>query len=373
MNQKRGRKKKKWLWWLGGLVIIIAAGVVFLPSMMPATAISNVESLTVGKSSIAETVVGTGSLESGVGDETEIKIPAGIKLDEVYVEVNDKVTKGDVLATVDSLSLQHRITSIRSEINLLDEAIYRNRDNSGEETIRTNMSGRVKKIYAEEGDRVHDVMGEYGFLMLISADEKMAVDIETTEKLSVGDAVTVIRENGSRVSGEVSGEISGETSQVLSAGYTITLSDNGPKLDEVVEIQDNDGNVLGSGVLYINQPISIVAASGTVKTIHVSENERISRNRRLITLENVPLEAEFLQLLADRAELVDHLNLLLRLSETHTILSTSNGTVTGISVFENTLTGASSVGDENFMTVAFIIEHDADVTFAIEVDELDIL
>jgi len=99
-------------------------------------------------------------------------------------------------------------------------------------------------------------------------------------------------------------------------------------------------------------------------------------------------------LLVDRIELVDHLNMLLLLSETHTILSTSDGTVTGISVFEDTMTTASStntnnanqsnsavtgsttqsnVSDDTLFTVAFVVEHDADVTFAIEVDELDIL
>ena len=285
MKQKHVRKKKNWLWVLGGLILVIAAGVVFLPSMMPVTALSNVESITVVKSSIAETVVGTGSLESGIGDETEIKIPVGIRIDEVYVEIDDVIAQGDVLATVDPLSLQHRIVSIRNEIESLDSTIHTTRDNSGEEIIRTNISGRIKKIYVDIGDPIHDVMGEYGFLMLISADEKMAVDIETTAELSVGETVSVIRENGSRVSGEVS--------QILSGGYTITLSDNGPRLDEAVEVQDRDGNPIGTGILYINQPISIVASSGTVKTIHVSENEQVSRNRRLITLENVPLEAEY--------------------------------------------------------------------------------
>jgi len=222
--------------------------------------------------------------------------------------------------------------------------------------------------------------------MLISVDEKMAVDIEATAELSVGETVAVIRENGSRIPGEVS--------QTLNGGYTITLSDNGPKLGEEVEIQDRDRNLIGSGALYINQPISIVASSGTVKTIHVSENERVSQNRRLMTLENVPLEAEFQQLLLDRSELVDHLNMLLLLSETHTMLSPSDGTVTDIFIFEDMLTSASStnmdsagqsssaatgssaqsnVSDDTLFTVAFIIEHDADVTFAIEVDELDIL
>jgi len=274
MSQKRMKKSKKWIWVLGGLALVIAAGVVFLPTLLPDMPGLSFGSATVSRGSIAETVVGTGTLESRneSGDENDIEVPEGIVLDKIFVEIDDDVVIGDVLATIDPLSLQHRITSVRNEIADLDTKIHTNKDDDGEEIIRTNISGRVKKIFTEQGDSVSDIMSEHGMLMLISIDGKMAVNIKTSDDLSIGDNVSVVRENGSRITGEVS--------QVIDGGFTITLTDNGSRLDEAVEVQDSNRNVIGNGTLYINQPISIVAASGTVKTIHVSENDSNSRNRR---------------------------------------------------------------------------------------------
>ena len=363
MSQNHTRRRKKWPWVLGGLVIIIVAGIIYLPTLMPDVQVQSFGSVAAAKGSIDETVVGTGTLESGSGsgDKADIEIPVDILVDKVFVEIDDEVSIGDVLATIEPLSLQHRIASVRSEIEDLDVKIYANKDDDSEELIRTGISGRVKKIFAGKGDIVPDVMNEHGMLMLISIDGKMAVDIETTVELSIGDRVTVVRESGSRWTGEVS--------QVLDGGYTVTLSDNGPRLAEEVEVQDSSRNVLGSGTLYINQPISIVASSGTVKTIHVSENESVARNRRLITLEHIPLDSEYQQMLTDRNELVNHLNALLELSETHTILATDEGTVIDIFITEDSVTN----GDGLWM-VAFTVEEEyEDVVFAIEVDELDIL
>jgi len=367
MDKKRIRKRKKWPWVLGVLILGVTAAVIFLPSMMPAVAASNIESVTATKGSITETVVGTGNLESRSGDETELKIPVGIIVAEVHVEEGDDIVKGDLLATIDPLSLQHRIASVRSEIQSLDADIHSNRDDDGEEIIRTGISGRVKKIFVEKGDLISDVMSEHGLLMLISIDGNMAVDIETTAELSVGDSVTVVRENGSRRTGEITRKAGGT--------YTITLSDNGPRLDEIVEILGGDRNIIGTGSLYIHQPISVVASSGSVKTIHVSENESVSRNRRLVTLEHVAPDPELQQMLTDRDELVEYLNMLLTLTETHSIFASADGSVTGILISEGTITGTSAAHpeDDDLMVAAFILVQDEETIFTIEVDELDIL
>jgi len=377
MNKKQIGRRKKWPWVLGGLVLIIAAAVVFLPSLMPATIVSNAVGVAVIKGSIAETVVGTGILEEREDEEPDeviVQVPVGIKIDKVNVDSDDDIAKGDVMATVDPLSVQQRIASVQSEIASLDAQIYRSKDDTDEEYVRAGVSGRVKKIYAEKGDTVRDVMSDYGLLMLLSISGKMAVDIETTAELSVGDEVTVVLENGSTKTGKVA--------QIISGGYTVRLTDNGPRLDEAVEVLDKDKNVLGRGTLYIERQLVVTGTTGTVKTINVSENESVSRNRKLITLENVPSTAEYQQMLADRTALVDMLNTLLALSETHLIYSTADGTVSGISVFDDTVTAVSSGGAEqsgsggdSLLMDAFTIEQadDAEAVFAIEIDELDIL
>jgi len=364
MNQKRMKKSRIRIWVFGGFILAIAAGVVFLPTFRPDASGTSFASATVVKGSIAETVVGTGILENRIvdGDVTEVKIPGGIKIDKILTDMNEDVSAGDVLATIDPLSLQHRISSVRIEIADLDMKIQAGKDDDGEEIIRTGISGRVKKIFMEEGDSVSEIMNEHGMMMLISIDGKMAVDIQTSVGLSIGDNVKVVRENAT--------EMTGEVSQLIPGGYTITLSDNGPESDEPVEVYDPDGNILGSGNLYIHQPIGIVASSGTVKTIHVSENESISINRRLVTLENVLPDPGYLQLLTDRNDLTEYLNTLLVLTETHAVVTTVTGSVTNIFITEAT----GITGDEHWKVAFTIQEKDSEeALFIIEVDELDIL
>ena len=114
MSQKRMKKSKKWIWVLGGLALVIAAGVVFFPTLLPDIPGLSFGSATVSRGGIAETVVGTGTLESRneSGDEYNIEVPEGIVLDKIFLEIDDDVVIGDVLATIDPLSLQHRIMII---------------------------------------------------------------------------------------------------------------------------------------------------------------------------------------------------------------------------------------------------------------------
>jgi len=378
MDRKRMKKGKRWLWVLGVVIIVIIAAVVVLPSLMPAQTVSNIQSTAAAMGGISETVVGVGTLESENEDEAEIKIPTGITISEVYAESGDEIEKGEVLAVIDSLSLQNRIAAVQSEISSLDARINNSRNDTDEIYIRAGVSGRVKKIYTEKDESVFARMRESGMLMLISIDGKMAVDIEATAILYAGDEVTAILEDGSEKTGEVA--------KTTDTGYTITLTDNGPKLDEIAEVADKDGNTLGRGVLYINQPIAIIGSSGTVKTIHVSENERISKDRRLITLENTPPTAEHLLMMADRTELVDMLNILLALSETNTIVSEVDGTILNVYVSDNTNTGdgmatgssttagnGTAAGGDSLLMVGFVAAQSESVILTVEIDELDIL
>ena len=58
----------------------------------------------------------------------------------------------------------------------------------------------MKLIYAQTGDDTADVMLENGALMVLSLDEKMAVDIKTAG-IKEGDSVTVTLSSGTQVTG----------------------------------------------------------------------------------------------------------------------------------------------------------------------------
>ena len=364
MSHKQTKGRERWPWILGALVLAVVAAAALLPSMMPARVLINAGSAAVAKGGIAETVVGTGKLErSDEADETEVMVPVGVKVDKVNVENGDTVVKGDVLATLDPLSLLQRIASIQGDMASLDARINRRKNDTDAAFIRASVSGRVKRIYAGKGDLISEVMRENGMVMLVSLDGKMAVDVETAAPLTVGDAVTVVLEDGSKKQGAVVTARDGV--------YTVTLTDDGPKPDERVDVLDREGNTLGSGALYVHQPIAITGSSGTVGEIHVAENQWVYERSRLITLENVPPSAEYLQMLADRNELADTLNLLLTLSETNAVAASVGGIISSVAVSKNTDTGASAAGAR--MMAAFTISRDDVVTLAVEIDELDIL
>ena len=331
-KQNHIRRKRKWPWILGGIILIAVAAVFLLPFLLPGPIASTTQSMSVMRGSIVQTVVGTGSLQNG--DEVTVEIPIGIKILEVDVESDNSFEKGDVLATIDPISLQSKITSTKAEIDSLEESIERSKYDTDYEYVVPNVTGRVKKIYAEEEKLVSAVMSEHGALLLISLDGMMAVDIVTSQPLSIGDEVAVVLESGYEEYGEVE--------KSTSDGYTITLTDYGPRLDEQVEVKDWNGEVLGSGSLYIHQPIKITGSSGTIDAIWISEDEIAYSGYAVIALKQLPSTAEYQKLLASHEEQTDLLNILLSLAETNTFIAESDGVVRSVYISENQTTSASA-------------------------------
>jgi len=142
----------------------------------------------------------------------------------------------------------------------------------------------------------------------------MAVDIETTTAFSVGDDVDVVLSDGSTIDGTVS--------KSSSSQITVTMTDSGPLLDETVTVNDASGNSIGTGVLYVNQPVSITGASGTIDSVDVSEGESVSAEETLLTLTDVSVSSEYLELMATRKSLVETLTDLSTLAQDNTIKAT---------------------------------------------------
>ena len=151
--------------------------------------------------SISNTIVGTGNLELAEGET--VGIPSGLVVEEVKVEAGDQVSKGDVLAVLDQSSVLCAMENVQKEIEDLDEMID---ESSGEEevqSVKSKVEGRVKKIYVQQGEEISDCMVEQGALMLISLDGYLAIDISTDTELAKGDAVSVIRSDGTSKEGTV--------------------------------------------------------------------------------------------------------------------------------------------------------------------------
>lgn len=283
--------------------------------------------------SISNTIVGTGNLEADT--PVSLKIPSGITVSEVKVESGDHVSSGDVLAEVDTSSVYEAMEEVQEKIKALDEQIAEEKENTEEETISASVDGRVKKIYCSEGDDISSCMLEYGALLILSIDGKMAVDLDSlTSVPSEEDAVLVTLSAGTQVEGTVE-EVSGDT-------CTITISDSGVGLGDTASVTDEEGNSIGTGTVYIHQPLKVTGTTGQISEVNVSEDEAVNSGDTLLTLDSDGGTAEYEVLYRRREALAETLTELLTLAEKGTITADMDGTVEDIYVSEEGTSDSSN-------------------------------
>ena len=124
---------------------------------------------------------------------TSITIPSGIVVNEINVEENDFVSKGDVLAVVDQVSVLRAMEDIQEEMDELDEQIDDSKDATDSESITAKTDGTVKKIYVQEGQEAAECMLEQGALLLLSIDGS-AEEGEEEDELAITVATGTIEE-----------------------------------------------------------------------------------------------------------------------------------------------------------------------------------
>lgn len=342
MSSATGKKKRKKGPIIAGSIVAVLVVVIAVFALtrnvgaQVAAASSSLMSSAARTGSISNTVVGTGNLESEKAGE--VKLPAGLVIDEVLVEKGGRVNEGDALAVINAKSITDLIAQVRSQIETLDASIEKVKDDTEETTIKSNVSGRVKAIYAAEGEDVVNRMMESGALMLLSLDGYMAVDVPASG-LAAGDSVTVTLSDGTKKTGEVDSVI-GDT-------CTVTLTDNGPELDDNVTVTDADGNTIGTGALYVHQPLTVVGTYGTVDTVHVSEDTKVSSGTKLFTLTDVAASQEYQEYVDEREELSDTLQTLFALSKTNVLTAPYSGTVASVSITEDGTVSATNIASDD--------------------------
>jgi multidrug efflux pump subunit AcrA (membrane-fusion protein) len=185
LMQKKKRKKL-----MIGISVAAAAAVVTvvaLPMASVGRAASELpDAIThtalVERGTIETTVVGSGSL-SATGT-VDVDIPSGLVLDSISVEAGDRVEAGDTLAVINAASLEDMIGEVQDAIDGIDSGIASAQEDSGNATIEASVGGRVKEIYAAEGDDIKDVISRNGSFIVMSLDGKMKVEFTSEAPLS---------------------------------------------------------------------------------------------------------------------------------------------------------------------------------------------
>lgn len=239
---------------------------------------------------LSTVVSGSGTLEED--DLEAITVPEGVEVTEVLVKAGDTVAAGQILATVDTASVHTALASAQSALESLDKQISSAESDKVSSSVTTRVAGRVKRILGKVDQTVADCMTENGALAVLSLDGFMAVTLRT-EALAPGDEVTVILEDGSELAGTV---------DQAAAGYaTVLVTDDGPRFDEAVTVT-REGTAIGSGKLYIHEPLSITGYAGTISAVRVSENQRLYKGSALFTLTDTSTTVAYDSLLRSRQE-----------------------------------------------------------------------
>lgn len=349
MNILKKYGKKKLIVSAAALVtaVCIILSLVLIPrsrAKMPESTeevVTQLISATAERGSVARELITGGTVADS--DSRSVTLAGAVELTGWAVSEGDYVEAGQLIATVDKVSVLAAIEDVNDLIKTIDSAIQSSRYDTVDSAIRAPREGRVKAIYAEAGESVADTMSEHGALMLLSLDGLMAVDVET-DVLPLGAAVTVVLSDGTEQTGQVSAVSDGTA--------TVTLTDETALPGDTAEIL-LDGESVGSGTLYIHSELRVTGFAGTVSRVNVALNAPVSASNNLITLTGTEYTGRYATLLSRRHELENELQALFAAYETGGVYADIAGRVSGLN--EDIVTEDSGSADSGAGTNAVTV------------------
>lgn len=278
-------------------------------------------------------------------------------LETLYKQNGEEVQVGDVIASFTPVVTDTSIEDLEQNLANLDTQLaYTNR--KGSSSITAPAGGRVKAIYGEAGQEVTQVMQEHGALMLLSGDEKLQVRLEKENpdlEISIGDTASVTF-NGTTVEGKVEA-LQGET-------VIITFPDSADyEIDVEAEVAVKD-SVIGTGRISCHLPITVIGTNGTIDSISVEKNNKVSSGNTLIKLKNVDYSDDYMALVNQREELVAQITKAKQYMSGYTLVASQAGIISELTALEGDTIPAgtrlcSILGNDSFQV-------------KVEIDELDI-
>ncbi len=328
--RRQHKRRKRRTITLVAVVAVIAAGSILFPNLLkfvaPKIDISAINvnekvlDYSVAKTNIVRDFTASGTLSAG--ETYDVKIAGEIEVDEFFVKNGDVISKGDKIASVTKSSVMEAIVEVQNTLKKLDKQLNKINSSNDEKVIKADSKARVKKVYVKKGSDVEDTVTANGALVLLSLDGLMAVDIERTANTKLGDSVTVVLSNNTKLSGSI---IAVNTNYV-----TCAVSDKKAAYKDKVMVLDASGKEIGSSELYIHSVLPVIAYAGKVKTVSVKLNQVVEKGDKLLTLTGTKYSGEFSNLMYKRSVLEDQMKELFELYQTGIIYADHDGEVAGI-------------------------------------------
>lgn len=387
------KKRRKWPWIvLAAVAVVIILVIIFVSSAANGLKNTVYTRYDVKKGDVTTSITASGTLRPQ--DSQEIDIPDGIEVEDVLVSVGDRVSKGDRLAKVNENDAKKTASELKDSIVALDAQISA-AGSTKASSVKSGVKGRVKAIYAKEGELVSSVISENGCLAIISAGGKMYADITTQTELKPKDKVEIKWENGNDEA---------EVLYAIQDGYRIVFDDDKAPYGKNIEIYLKDMR-LGEADAQIMTPISIYSDGGRIENIDVQVNDSVSAGSTLFTLEEGQEQSAYLQLLSQREQLAKVMSDAAALVDDPYVTADADGVISAINIAKSASSvdvqqsgagsGASSSGTYSMMgmsqtssltaasannaseqtassSAAFVLETGDANTMTVMVNELDI-
>jgi len=271
-------KKRKWILPLA-LCAVLILFLILLPILSgrkTAEVPASILSCTVQRSEIRTTLAGGGALRAQEAEE--LTVAQGVEIERFLLSNGDPVAEGQAIAQLDRVTVMSAIAQVQESLAELSKDISELSSGGNSSTLSARTDGRVKAVYAQAGDDVREVILRSGALAVLSLDGRMAVEIRPSAPLLPGDPVIVLTSDGKEYPGRVDSALNGSA--------TVTLTDDGPLPGDTAVVSTEDGMALGSGTLEVHSPWRLLAADGTVSSVHVREGQRIYSGASLMTLKD---------------------------------------------------------------------------------------
>lgn len=319
-KKKQMKKIRSWVA-LALTVVILTAMPLMAKSEAEADGpVASILSGTVEKGNISTGLHGGGNLK--MENAEDIKLPSGVKITEFLVKNGDTVKEGDPVAAVDTVSVMTAIMEVRDTMDYLQEQIADVRNETVSSAVKAVAGGRIKEIYAQEGDSVQSVMLEHGCLALLSLDGLMAVELKSDLPLSTGDSVSVVLADEKTVEGRVESSLDGV--------IIVTVEDEGYDIGQAAAVTTPEGETVGAGSLYVHNAWKATAFTGTISRVHVKDEKTVRSGTRLFTLKDTDFTAQ-MEYLSDRhREYEVQLQELFQMYESGVITAPRNGVISGV-------------------------------------------
>ena len=322
MDKAKKKRIKKVITWVSLALVVALLTAMPLIARQEAEAdgpVASILSAEVTRGTISTALRGGGTISAETVEE--VKLPSGVKITEFLVKNGQFVTEGTPVAAVDKVSVMTAIMEVSETMEYLREELEDARDEKVSSNIKATAGGRVKKVFAQKGEEVREVMLRDGALAVLSLDGLMAVKIEEHLPLTTGEAVTV-------TIGE--GDVTGRVESNLDGVVIITVEDEGYEIGAPVTVSAADGQKLGEGTLYIHNAWKATAYTGTIETVSAKEEKTLSSGATLFTLKDRDYEGELRHRASQHREYEQLLQELFQMYQSGVLTAPCDGEVEGV-------------------------------------------